>query len=52
MERKDWKKGQQNKFDSKRLIEHTYPFKDIWLFEVEPAGWVLNPNKDKKARSN
>jgi len=52
MERKDWKKGQQNKFDSKQLMDHTYPFKDIWLFEVEPASWVLNPNKNKKACSN
>ena len=46
------KKRMEIKFDSKQLMEHTYPFKDIWLFEVEPAGWVSNPNKDKKACSN
>lgn len=42
MDRKDWKRGQQNKLDLKQLIECTYPFRGVWLFEEEPGGWVYS----------
>lgn len=51
IERKDWKKGQQNDLiNSKKLMECTYPFRDVWHFEVEPAKWVYLP-KNKKIDS-
>ena len=46
MERGDWKRAQQtNSFDSKKLIEQTYPFKDLWHFDVESAKWVQTSKK-------
>ena len=49
MERREWKKGQQQNmlFNSKKLMEYTNPFKDVWHFEVEPAKWVYLPKKQK-----
>ncbi len=47
IDRKDWKRGQQEKLDSKQMIECTYPFKDVWIFDVEPGDWVLEPETKK-----
>lgn len=47
MERKDWKKGLQEKVYSKDAIDHTHLFKNIWSFEVEHGGWVYDPKQDK-----
>ena len=48
MERKDWKKGMQGTMTAKEAMDYVYLFKDIWSFEVEPGGWVYEPDKDKK----
>ena len=39
MDRKDWKKGQEEVFQSKDALEVISPFKDVWEFEIQPAGW-------------
>ncbi len=49
MNLKDWKEGQHyDLFNSKKLMECSYPFKDVWHFEVEPAKWVYSPKKQKE----
>lgn len=50
VERKIWKQGQQKKLDAKQLINSMYLFKNIWLFEVNPGGWVYNPDKAETSR--
>lgn len=47
IDRKYWRLGTQNKFDAKDIIEHAYPFKNHWRFEIIPGGWYLN-NENKK----
>ena len=41
MDRKDWKLGQLGKLNEQEAIERAYPFKNVWEFEVRPAGWYL-----------
>ena len=47
MDRKDWKNGQTGKMSQQEAIKRSYPFKDIWKFEVSPAGWY--PEKQVKS---
>ena len=46
MDRKDWKNGQTGKMSRQEAIKRSYPFKDVWKFEVSPAGWY--PEKQVK----
>ena len=39
MDRKDWKDAQTGKISQKEGIDRSYPFKDVWKFEVIPGGW-------------
>jgi hypothetical protein len=39
VDRKDWKEGNQGSLSPQEIIERMYVFKDIWNFEVIPAGW-------------
>lgn len=39
MERKDWKKGQKEAVNPGKALDAAYPFKDMWDFEIRPAGW-------------
>ncbi len=43
IDRKDWRRVQQEKLDSTHMIKCLYPFKDMWYFEVEPGGWRYDP---------
>ncbi len=47
MDRKDWKDGQTRKISQQEAIKRSYPFKDVWKFEVSPGGWY--PEKQVKA---
>jgi len=47
MDRKDWKNGQTGKMSQQEAIKRSYPFKDVWKFEVSPAGWY--PEKQVKS---
>ena len=47
MDRKDWKNGQTGKVSQQEAIKRSYPFKDVWKFEVSPGGWY--PEKQVKA---
>lgn len=39
MDRKDWKDAQTGQISQQEGIKRTYLFKDVWKFEVSPAGW-------------
>lgn len=39
MDKKDWKDAQNGKISQQRAIKHTYSFKDVWKFQIRPAGW-------------
>ncbi|MGK7874888.1 MAG: hypothetical protein AB4426_16780 [Xenococcaceae cyanobacterium] len=39
LERKDWKEGDKGILSPEEIIERMYVFKDVWNFEVIPAGW-------------
>ncbi|NJM72299.1 MAG: hypothetical protein HC862_20180 [Scytonema sp. RU_4_4] len=39
VDRKDWKEGSQDSLSPSEIIERMYVFKDVWNFEVIPAGW-------------
>lgn len=39
MDRKDWKDAQTGKIHQHESLNRSYPFKDVWKFEVRPAGW-------------
>jgi hypothetical protein len=39
IDRKDWKDGNQNSLSPLEILERIYLFKDVWNFEVIPAGW-------------
>lgn len=47
MDRKDWKNTLAGKISQQEAIKRSYPFKDVWKFEVRPAGWY--PEKQVKA---
>lgn len=43
MDRKDWKEGKLNAFNSRQTIEElTHPFKEVWNFDVILGGWKRN----------
>ncbi len=39
MDRKEWRRGQREEMSPQEGLSCTYPFKDVWKFEVRPAGW-------------
>ncbi len=39
IDRSDWKEGNQNEISTSEIIERMYIFKDVWNFQVIPAGW-------------
>ena len=39
VDRKDWREGTKNSLPPSEIINCMYVFKDIWDFEVIPAGW-------------
>ena len=39
VERKDWKEGNKGSLAPHEIIERMYVFKDVWNFDVIPAGW-------------
>ena len=39
VERKDWKESLKRQFEPPEILERMYVFKDVWNFEVIPAGW-------------
>ncbi len=41
MDRKDWKISQKKPFNQRKALDAAYPFKDIWDFEIRPAGWYF-----------
>ena len=46
VDKKDWKEGDKNLLSPSEIIGRIYVFKDVWNFEVIPAGWY--PNKAKQ----
>ncbi|MDF5733236.1 MAG: hypothetical protein PUP92_35950 [Rhizonema sp. PD38] len=42
VDKKDWKEGNQNSLSPSEMLERIYVFKDVWNFEVIPAGWYPN----------
>jgi MinD superfamily P-loop ATPase len=39
VDRNDWKEGSQNVISPSEIVKRMYIFKDVWNFEVIPAGW-------------
>ena len=39
--RSDWKRNQVNPMMPNETLELSSPFKDIWDFEIRPAGWYF-----------
>jgi lipoate synthase len=39
VDRNDWKEGSQDKLSPADIVKRMYVFKDVWNFEVIPAGW-------------
>jgi hypothetical protein len=39
IDRKDYLKSKKENIPSNEAIELVYPFKDVWKFEIRPAGW-------------
>ncbi len=39
VDRKDWKEGNQGALSPSEIIKRMYVFKNVWNFEVIPAGW-------------
>ncbi|MDF5725586.1 MAG: hypothetical protein PUP91_35095 [Rhizonema sp. PD37] len=42
VDKKDWKEGNQNSLSPSEILERIYVFKDVWNFDVIPAGWYPN----------
>ena len=50
-DKKVWRKGMNMDYDQKEQFNGIILFKDIWNFEVQPAGWYRdNKNRNKKLR--
>lgn len=45
VDKKDWKEGDKNLLSPSEMIGRIYVFKDVWNFEVIPAGWYPNEGK-------
>lgn len=41
MDRKDWKKSQKELLNQRKALDLVFQFKDIWDFEIRPAGWYF-----------
>lgn len=41
MDRKDWKKSQKESLNQGKALDVVLRFKDIWDFEIRPAGWYF-----------
>lgn len=39
LDRQDWREGNKGTLAPEKIIEQMYVFKDVWDFEVIPAGW-------------
>jgi hypothetical protein len=39
LERQDWVQGNKGSLSPPGIMERVYIFKDVWDFEVRPAGW-------------
>jgi len=39
VDRRDWQRGQQRQLCELEIIERMFVFKDVWKFELAPAGW-------------
>ena len=39
VDRKDWREGNEQQIEPAETIKKMYVFKDVWNFEVIPAGW-------------
>ena len=42
LDRKDWQQGDRGILSPSEIIERMYVFKDVWNFQVIPAGWYPN----------
>lgn len=42
MDRKDWVRGQKETLLPQQVLELMYHFKDVWDFEIQPAGWYFD----------
>ncbi|MBG1262564.1 hypothetical protein [Nostoc commune] len=42
VDKKDWKEGDKKLFSPSEMIGRIYVFKDVWNFEIIPAGWYPN----------
>ncbi|MEM7575705.1 MAG: hypothetical protein AAF433_22570 [Bacteroidota bacterium] len=40
-DRKDWKESQKEPLNQGKELEIVFRFKDIWDFEIRPAGWYF-----------
>ncbi|MBD2537192.1 hypothetical protein H6G97_51670 [Nostoc flagelliforme FACHB-838] len=45
VDKKDWKEGDKSLLSPSEMVGRIYVFKDVWNFEVIPAGWY--PNEEK-----
>ena len=41
MEKKDWKRSQEEALDQREAIKLVNPFKDVLEFEIRPGGWYF-----------
>jgi hypothetical protein len=42
VDKKDWREGDKNLLSPSEMVGCIYIFKDVWDFEVIPAGWYLS----------
>ncbi len=42
MDRADWKKSMKEPLHPKQALDHVHPFKNVWEFEIRPAGWYFD----------
>jgi len=45
VDKKDWREGDKNLLSPSEMVGRIYIFKDVWDFEVIPAGWY--PSEEK-----
>jgi hypothetical protein len=45
VDKKDWKSGDKNLLSPSEMIGRIYVFKDVWDFEIIPAGWYPSEGK-------
>ena len=47
VDRKDWREGNEQQIEPAETIKKMYVFKDVWNFEVIPAGWYPESKWEK-----